>query len=88
MGECEIGHVRSSGDRPGTCRRPRPVPGPPSHEGGPTPTLASLQTSDAPCVLADHKGVVLAINPAFEQVYGWCEAELVGTPSDQSSPHG
>ena len=79
MGECEIGQVRSSADRPGTCRLPRP---------GPTPTLASLQTSDAPFVLADHKGVVLAINPAFEQVYGWSEAELVGTPSDQSSPHG
>lgn len=51
-------------------------------------TIASLQNSDAPFVLADHKGVVLAINPAFEQVYGWSEAELVGTPSDQSSPHG
>jgi PAS domain S-box-containing protein len=46
----------------------------------PTLTLATLQTSDAPFVLADHKGMVLAINPAFGQVYGWSEAELVGTP--------
>jgi PAS domain S-box-containing protein len=52
----------------------------------PTLTLASLQTSDAPFVLADHKGVVLAINQAFEQVYGWSEAELVGTPLGRILP--
>ena len=54
------------------------------HDGG--PTLASLQTSDAPFVLANHKGVVLALNPAFQQVYGWSEAELVGTPREGSCP--
>ena len=49
-------------------------------------TIASLQNSDAPFVLADHKGVVLALNTAFQQVYGWSEAELVGTPLGRILP--
>ena len=51
-----------------------------------THTLAALQNSEAPFVLADHKGVVLAINPAFELVYGWSELELVGTPLGRILP--
>jgi PAS domain S-box-containing protein len=51
-----------------------------------TPTIGSLQNGDAPFVLASHKGVVLALNPAFQQVYGWSEAELVGTPLGRILP--
>ena len=51
-----------------------------------TPTIASLQNGDSPFVLANHKGVVLALNPAFHQVYGWSEAELVGTPLGRILP--
>lgn len=42
------------------------------------PTISDLRSSDAPFILADHRGIVLALNPAFEQVYGWKEADLVG----------
>jgi len=52
----------------------------------PPPTIASLQNSGAPFVLADQNGVVLALNPAFQQVYGWSEAELVGTPLGRILP--
>jgi PAS domain S-box-containing protein len=50
------------------------------------PTIASLQSSDAPFVLADHRGVVIALNPAFETVYGWTPEELVGTPLGRILP--
>lgn len=43
------------------------------------PTIEELSTSDAPFVLADHQGNVLALNPAFERVYGWSESDLVGS---------
>jgi PAS domain S-box-containing protein len=44
------------------------------------PTIEQLRTSDAPFVLADQQGIVLAINQAFQRVYGWSDAELVGAP--------
>ncbi len=31
-------------------------------------------------MLADHHGNVLAVNPAFERVYGWLPQDLVGQP--------
>ena len=88
MGECALVKPAAPVTSPEDAGFQGRSPVPPRTMAAPTPTLASIQTSDAPFVLADHKGVVLAINPAFEQVYGWSEAELVGTPSDQSFPHG
>lgn len=46
----------------------------------PHPSIQALQQSDAPFVLADQLGNVLAINAAFERVYGWSSEELVGRP--------
>jgi PAS domain S-box-containing protein len=43
------------------------------------PTIDELQRSDQPFVLADHQGIVVSINPAFERVYGWRPEVLVGT---------
>ncbi|MFO7628789.1 MAG: PAS domain-containing protein [Prochlorococcaceae cyanobacterium] len=31
-------------------------------------------------MLADSIGQIVAINPAFEQAYGWCEPQLRGQP--------
>ncbi|MEB3200538.1 MAG: PAS domain S-box protein [Synechococcaceae cyanobacterium] len=47
---------------------------------GAVPSIQALQQGDVPFVLADHEGNVLAINPAFQLVYGWTEADLVGRP--------
>jgi PAS domain S-box-containing protein len=48
-------------------------------ETAPLPSLEELQGSDQPFVMADHLGIVVAINPAFEAVYGWRPDDLVGT---------
>lgn len=45
-----------------------------------TPSIRDLQEGDAPFVLADHNGNILAINGAFENVYGWTQQELIGQP--------
>jgi len=42
------------------------------------PTIAALQAGAAPFVLADRDGRIVAINAAFEQVYGWRPSDLVG----------
>ncbi len=55
-------------------------------EGGSSPepasqnkfTIEALQNSDRPFVLADSLGQVVAINAAFERVYGWTEDRLRG----------
>lgn len=44
------------------------------------PSIQSLQAGAAPFVLADNNGNVVAVNTAFEQVYGWAERELIGQP--------
>jgi PAS domain S-box-containing protein len=46
----------------------------------PTPSLEELQQSDRPFVLADHDGIVLAINAPFQQAYGWTQEQLRGQP--------
>lgn len=42
------------------------------------PTIAALMQGEAPFVLADGLGLVVAINDAFERVYGWSGDELKG----------
>jgi PAS domain S-box-containing protein len=49
-----------------------PDPGP--------PTIAEMEASDRPFVLADALGNVLRFNRPFAEVYGWSEAQLVGEP--------
>lgn len=44
------------------------------------PSIEALQAGEAPFVLADHQGNVLAVNAAFMSVYGWKEEELIGQP--------
>jgi hypothetical protein len=48
-------------------------------EIAPLPSLEELQGSDQPFVMADHQGIVVVINPAFEAIYGWQPDDLVGT---------
>jgi PAS domain S-box-containing protein len=48
-------------------------------EIAPLPSLEELQGSDQPFVMADHQGIVVAIYPAFEAIYGWQPDDLVGT---------
>jgi len=45
-----------------------------------TPSIRDLQEGDAPFVLADHNGNILAINAAFHEVYGWTQEQLLGQP--------
>ncbi len=45
-----------------------------------TPSIQSLQAGEAPFLLADNNGNVVAVNRAFEHVYGWAEQELIGQP--------
>lgn len=45
-----------------------------------TPSIQELSQGAVPFVLADDRGLVIAINPAFEQAYGWPEHELIGQP--------
>ena len=41
----------------------------------PPPSLDSLAASDRPFVLADDHGVVIGMNDAFRDVYGWDDDE-------------
>lgn len=50
------------------------------------PSIASLQAGDRPFVLADHLGRVVAINPAFQEAFGWSQADLAGTPLSRILP--
>ena len=49
-------------------------------ESAPVPSIKDLQQGDRPFVLADSLGQILAINPAFEQAYGWRDQQLSGQP--------
>lgn len=44
------------------------------------PSIEALQAGEAPFVLADHQGNVLAVNAAFVAVYGWNPEDLIGQP--------
>lgn len=44
------------------------------------PSIAELEASDRPFVLADALGNVLRFNRPFAEVYGWREDQLVGEP--------
>lgn len=43
-----------------------------------TPSLAELQASPQPFVLADENGLIVEINRAFQQAYGWTIDQLRG----------
>jgi len=47
---------------------------------GDIPSIEALKAGEAPFVLADHQGNVVAFNPAFERVYGWRPEDLIGQP--------
>lgn len=44
------------------------------------PSLAEMEQSDRPFVLADALGNVVRLNPAFTRVYGWMPDDLIGEP--------
>jgi PAS domain S-box-containing protein len=44
------------------------------------PSLDSLASGDKPFVLADDHGVVIDMNNAFRDFYGWDDAGLIGEP--------
>lgn len=44
------------------------------------PSIAELRRGDRPFVLASSQGLVVEVNPAFVQAYGWSPEELVGRP--------
>ena len=44
------------------------------------PSIAELSQGDRPFVLASAEGLVVEVNRAFEQAYGWSNDELVGRP--------
>ncbi len=51
-----------------------------------TPSIEELQRSDRPFVLVDHGGLVLAINQAFQEAYGWEEKDLLDQPLSMILP--
>ena len=55
-------------------------------EIAPLPSLEELQGSDQPFVIADHQGIVVAIYPAFEAIYGLQPDDLVGTSLGRMLP--
>lgn len=42
------------------------------------PSIASLRQGAVPFVLASDLGLVIEVNEAFQQAYGWTSAELAG----------
>lgn len=62
--------VSVSGDDAGAA-----IPGP---AGAPIPSIASLREGDAPFVLASDLGLVIEVNGAFQQAFGWTTADLAG----------
>jgi PAS domain S-box-containing protein len=45
-----------------------------------TPSIADLEASDRPFVLADSLGNVVRVNEAFRHTYGWQDVQVVGQP--------
>ncbi|MFN9924697.1 MAG: PAS domain-containing protein [Cyanobacteriota bacterium] len=69
-------HPMSNASGPPPAPAPAPIP----------PSIEELRQGDRPFVLADHLGVVIAINPPFQQAYGWSEEELSGEPISRILP--
>ena len=46
----------------------------------PSPSIAELEATDRPFVLADSLGNVLRVNEAFRRIYGWLDEQIVGQP--------
>jgi PAS domain S-box-containing protein len=44
------------------------------------PSIADLEASDRPFVLADSLGNVVRVNEAFRHTYGWQDEQVVGQP--------
>jgi PAS domain S-box-containing protein len=45
-----------------------------------SPSIAALEATERPFVLADSLGNVLRVNEAFRQTYGWRDEQIVGEP--------
>jgi PAS domain-containing protein len=45
-----------------------------------TPSIAALEASDLPFVLADSLGNVVRVNAAFRNTYGWQDEQVLGQP--------
>lgn len=43
-----------------------------------SPSIAALEATERPFVLADSLGNVLQVNEAFRQIYGWLDEQIVG----------
>ncbi|MEI7666089.1 MAG: PAS domain S-box protein [Synechococcaceae cyanobacterium ELA263] len=44
------------------------------------PSLEELRHGASPFVLADHNGLIVSINSAFQHAYGWSDEQLRGQP--------
>ena len=51
-----------------------------------TPSIAALEGSGRPFVLADSLGTVVRVNEEFRQIYGWLDQEIVGEPIGKILP--
>lgn len=50
------------------------------------PSIAVLEASGRPFVLADSLGTVVRVNEAFRQTYGWPDEEILGEPIGKILP--
>lgn len=44
------------------------------------PSIAALEASNRPFVLADSLGNVVRVNEAFRHTYGWLDEQVIGQP--------
>lgn len=50
------------------------------------PSIAALEATDRPFVLADSLGNVVRVNEAFRHTYGWLDHQIVGEPIGKILP--
>ena len=50
------------------------------------PSIAALEASGRPFVLADSLGTVVRVNEVFCQTYGWPDVEILGEPIGKILP--
>lgn len=50
------------------------------------PSIATLESTGRPFVLADSLGTVIRVNEAFRQTYGWNDQEIIGEPIGKILP--
>jgi PAS domain S-box-containing protein len=50
------------------------------------PSIAALEATDLPFVLADSLGKVVRVNEAFRCTYGWLDDQIVGEPIGKILP--